>query len=68
MHLIASLQRKLSRILKQRSLNWVLVKVLFIDEISMMDIKDFLMAQFNPDALNHPFGGLYVIFVEIFPI
>jgi hypothetical protein len=37
----------------------------------MMDIMDFLkldkylrqiMAQFNPEALNYPFGGLNIIF------
>jgi hypothetical protein len=45
--------------------------MLFIDEISMMDIADFLklnkylrnvMAQLNSDAVNHPFGGLSIIF------
>jgi hypothetical protein len=45
--------------------------MLFIDKISMMDITDFLkldkylwnvMAQFNSDALNHPFGGLSIFF------
>ena len=70
-HSIAGLRRKLSRILKDWSLNWVLAKILFIDEISMMDIMDFLkldkylrrlMAQFNPDALNYPFGGLNIVF------
>ena len=70
-HSIAGLRRKLSRVLKNWSLNWLLAKLLFIDEISMMDILDFLkldkylrrlMAQFNPDALNHPFGGLNIVF------
>mgnify|MGYP000847402835 FL=1 len=70
-HSIAGLRRKLSSILKNWSLNWVWAKILFIDEISMMDIMDFLkldkylrqiMAQFNPEALNYPFGGLNVIF------
>ena len=41
-HSIAGLQRKLSSILKNWSLNWVWAKLLFIDEISMMDIMDFL--------------------------
>jgi len=41
-HSIAGLQRKLSSILKNWSLNWVWAKILFIDEISMMDIMDFL--------------------------
>ena len=45
--------------------------ILFIDEISKMDIMDFLkldkylrqiMAQFNPEALNYPFGGLNIVF------
>ncbi|MFN9980515.1 MAG: helicase, partial [bacterium] len=69
-HSIAGLQRKLSSILKNWSLNCVWAKILFIDEISMMDIMDFLkldkylclMAQFNPEALNYPFGGLNIIF------
>ena len=73
---IAGLWRKLSSILKNWSLNWVWAKILFIDEISMMDIMDFLkldkylhqlMAQFNPEALNYPFGGLNIsFFVVIF--
>jgi hypothetical protein len=41
-HSIAGLRRKLSRVLKNWSLNWLLAKLLFIDEISMMDILDFL--------------------------
>jgi hypothetical protein len=70
-HTIAGLRRKLSSVLKNWSINWILAKMLFIDEISMMDITDFLkldkylrniMAQFNSDALNHPFGGLSIIF------
>jgi hypothetical protein len=70
-HSIAGLQRKLSSILKNWSLNWVWAKILFIDEISVMDIMVFLkldkylcqlMAQFNPEALNYPFGGLNIIF------
>jgi len=70
-HSIAGLRRKLSSILKNWSLNWVWAKILFIDEISMMDIMDFLkldkylrqiMAQFNPEALNYPFGGLNIVF------
>jgi hypothetical protein len=40
-HSIARLQRKLSSILKNWLLNWVWAKILFIDEISMMDIMDF---------------------------
>jgi hypothetical protein len=52
-------------------LDWVWAKILFIDEISMMDIMDFLkldkyirqlMAQFNPEAQNNPFRGLNIIF------
>ena len=63
-HSITGLQRMLSSILKNWSLNWVWAKILFIDEISMMDIMDFLklgkylrqlMAQFNPEALNYSF-------------
>jgi len=70
-HTIAGLRRKLSSVLENWSINWILAKMLFIDEISMMDITDFLkldkylrnvMAQFNSDALNHPFGGLSIIF------
>jgi hypothetical protein len=70
-HSIAGLTRKLSGILKNCSLNWFWAKILFIDEISMMDIMDFLkldkylqhlMAQFNPEALNYPFRGLNIIF------
>jgi hypothetical protein len=50
-------------------------KIFFITEISMMDIMVFLkldkylpqlMSQFNPEALNYPFGGLNIIFVVIF--
>jgi hypothetical protein len=71
-HSIAGLWRKLLSILKNWLLNWVWEKILFIDEISMMDIMDFLklgkylcqlMAQFNPEALNYPFGGLNIIFL-----
>jgi hypothetical protein len=40
-HSIARLQRKISGILKNWSLNWVWTKILFIYEISMMDIMDF---------------------------
>jgi hypothetical protein len=45
-----------------------------LDEISMFDIKDFLkldkylrhfMAQYNPEAMNFPFGGLNIVLVEI---
>ena len=70
-HAIAGLRRKLSSVLKNWCVNWALAKMLFIDEISMMDIADFLkldkylrhlMAQFNSDAVNHPFGGLCIIF------
>jgi hypothetical protein len=70
-HSIARLQRKLSSIFKNWSLNWVWAKILFIDEISMMDIMDFfkldkylrqIMAQFNPEALNYPFGCLNIVF------
>jgi len=70
-HSIARLQRKLSSILKNWSLNWVWVKILLIDEISMMGIMVYLkldkylhqlMAQFNPEALNYLFGGLNIIF------
>ena len=39
-HSNARLRIKLSSILKNWSLNWA--KILFIDEISMMDIMDFL--------------------------
>ena len=70
-HSIAGLRRKESSILKKWTINWALAKILFIDEISMMDISDFLkldrylrrlMAQFNPVALDVPFGGLSIIF------
>jgi hypothetical protein len=70
-HSIAGLQRKQPSILKNWSLNWAWAKILFIDEISMMDIMDFLkldkdirqlMAQFNPQALNYLFGGLNIVF------
>jgi len=68
----AGLRRKLSGILKNCSFNWVRAKILFIDEISMMDILDFpkldkylqhLMAQCNPEALNYPFGGLNMVVI-----
>jgi hypothetical protein len=45
-------------------------KTLFLDEISMFDIKDFLkldkylrhfMAQYYPEAINFPFGGLHIV-------
>jgi hypothetical protein len=45
----------------------LLAKILFLDEILMFDIKDFLkldkylrhfMAQYNPEAMKFPFGGL----------
>jgi hypothetical protein len=47
-----------------------LTKLLFIDEISMLDVKDFLkldkylrhfLAQYYPDAINLPFGGLNIV-------
>jgi hypothetical protein len=41
-HMIAGLRRKLSSVLKNWSINWILAKMLFIDEISMMNIADFL--------------------------
>jgi DNA helicase TIP49 (TBP-interacting protein) len=48
------LRRKLTRILKQWSLNWLLAKILFIDEISMMDIMDFLTPkQSDKEEENH---------------
>ncbi len=70
-HSIVGLRKKLSGILKNWSLNWVWAKILFVDEISMMDIKNFLkldkylchlIAQFTPRAMNYPFGGLNIIF------
>jgi hypothetical protein len=72
---IAGLWRKLSRNLKNGSLNWLLAKILMIDEILMMDIMDFLKldkflsclkAQFNPDDLKNPFGGLNIVFLWSF--
>jgi hypothetical protein len=70
-HSIAGLRRKISSMLRNTAINWILAKILFVDEISMMDIKDFLkldkylrqlLVQFNPDAINHPFGGLHIVF------
>jgi hypothetical protein len=67
LHLIAGLRRKLSRILKSWSLNWLLAKILFIIDFLKLDkYLQRLMAQFNPDALNHPFGGLNIVFCGYF--
>jgi hypothetical protein len=41
-HTIARLRRKLSSVLKNWFINWILAKMLFIEELSMMDITDFL--------------------------
>ncbi len=56
--------------MKYGKVNWKLTKLLFIDEISMLDVKDFLkldkylrhfLAQYYPDAINLPFGGLNIV-------
>jgi hypothetical protein len=56
-HFLAGLRSRLSNILRNGKINWKLAKILFLDEISMFDIKDFLkldkylrhfMAQYNP--------------------
>jgi len=56
--------------LRNGKLNWKLANILFLDEISMFDIKDFLkldkylrhfMAQCNPEAMNFLFGGLNIV-------
>jgi len=56
--------------LRNGKVNWKVAKILFLDEISMFDIKDFLkldkylrhfMAQYNPEAMNFPFGGLNIV-------
>ena len=69
-HSLAGLGSKLSNIIRTGKINWRIAKVLFIDEMSMLDIKDFLkldkylrhfMAQYNPEALNFPFGGFHIV-------
>jgi hypothetical protein len=63
--------------LRNGKLNWKLANILFLDEISMFDIKDFLkldkylrhfMAQCNPEAMNFSFGGLNIVFMWRFLI
>ncbi len=44
-HSIAGLRSKLSNIMKYGKVNWKLTKLLFIDEISMLDVKDFLKSK-----------------------
>jgi len=67
-HSLVILRSRLSNIL--RNVNWKVAKILFLDEISMFDIKDFLkldkyvrhfMAQYNPEAMNFPFGGPNIV-------
>jgi hypothetical protein len=69
-HSLAGLWSKLSNAMKYEKVNWKLTKFLFIDEISMLDVKDFLkldkylrnfLAQYYPDAINLPFGGLNIV-------
>jgi hypothetical protein len=69
-HSLVSLRSRLSNILRNGNVNWKLAKIFFLDEISMFDIKDFLkldkylrhfMAQYNPEAMNFPFGGLNIV-------
>jgi ATP-dependent exoDNAse (exonuclease V) alpha subunit len=40
-HSLAGLQSKLSNIIRTGKINWRIAKVLFIDKISMLNIKDF---------------------------
>jgi ATP-dependent exoDNAse (exonuclease V) alpha subunit len=40
-HSLAGLWSRLSNIIRTGKINWRIAKVLFIDEISMLDIKDF---------------------------
>jgi hypothetical protein len=60
----------ISNILRNGKVNWKVAEILFLDEISMVYIKDFLkldkylrhfMAQYNPEAMNFPFGGLNIV-------
>jgi len=69
-HSLAGLRGKLRNVLWNSRINWKYAKLLFLDEISMFDIKDFLkldkytrhfIAQYNPEAINIPFGGLNVV-------
>jgi hypothetical protein len=69
-HFLASLRSRLSNILRNGKVNWKLAKILFLDETSMFDTKDFLkfdkylrhlMAQYNSKAMNFPFGGLNIV-------
>jgi len=69
-HSLAGLRGKLRNVLRNSRINWKYAKLLFLDEISMFDIKDFLkldkylrhfIAQYNPEAINFPFGGLNVV-------
>jgi hypothetical protein len=69
-HSLAGLTSRLSNILRNGKINWKLSKILFLDEISMFDINDFLlwvkylryfMAQYNPEAMTFPFGGLNIV-------
>ena len=69
-HSLVGLRSKFSNILRNGKVNWKVTKILFLDEISMFDIKDFLkldkylrhfMAQYNPEAMNFPFGGLNIV-------
>jgi len=69
-HSLVGLRSRLSNISRNGKVNWKVAKILFLDEISMYDIKDFLkldkylrhfMAQYNPKAMNFPFGGLNIV-------
>ena len=52
-HSLAGLWSKLSNAMKHGKVNWKLTKLLFIDEISMLDKKDFLKL----DKYLRPFFG-----------
>jgi ATP-dependent exoDNAse (exonuclease V) alpha subunit len=54
-HSLAGLPSKLSNIIRTGKINWRMAKVLFIDEISMLDIKDFLKLD---KYLRHFYGTI----------